>query len=188
MKSIFLLIAIVAGLAQARTPIDTLAVQRTDSGNVYVKIHAAYPREQLVYGRFTPDALPSGVATQLIDSAKGVGSVYAPIATAPTRYMLNMTAFASATTNWSYVLKVDTTTVLSATATGTKIQIRNLEIYADTLHNKLYMRRTVFADASTATVIDSAVFTRWHVPSRISWTINPTNPATLLGVSGSIEQ
>lgn len=188
MRFVLSILFVCASLVHARTPIDTIAMERSDSGSRYVKIHAAYPRDQTIYARFTPYALPSGVATELLDSSRGVGSVYAPVAVYPTRYLLNMTAFANSSINWSYTLKVDTTTLFSATATGATIQIRNLEIYADTARDKLYMRRTVIASTTISTVIDSADFSNWGVANHISWTLTPSGAATLLGVSGGVQR
>lgn len=188
MRFVLALLVLCTSLVHARTPIDTIAMERSDSGSRYVKIHAALPREQILYTRFTPYSMPANSATELVDSSRGVGTVYAPVAVSPTRYILNMTAFASASINWAYSLKVDTTTLFSATATGANIQIRDLEIYADTARDKLYMRRTVISGSATATVIDSAGFSGWGVANRISWKLTPSGAATLLGVLGGIQR
>lgn len=188
MKYFLLFLLAFVSLASARTPIDTVAWERSDSGSKYIKIHAELPREQTLYSRYTPTNMDSGVAIELLDSAAGRGTIYAPVATYPTRYVLCMTAFATSAVTWSYTLKVDTTTVFAATSSSAKLQIRDLEIYADTVTDKLYMRRTVIADASIATVLDSASFTRWGVVNKISWTVTPSNKAKLLGVRGAIQR
>jgi hypothetical protein len=47
MRFVLSLLVLCTSLVHARTPIDTIAMERSDSGSRYVKIHAAYPREQL---------------------------------------------------------------------------------------------------------------------------------------------
>jgi hypothetical protein len=171
----------------ARTPIDTLAVERSDSGSKYVRFHVPYLSEHTVYTRYTVENIPANVVTELIDSAKGRGSVYIPPMQVPSRYALDLAVFSNTNTTWNYTLKIDTLTVFTAQSNASKIQIRTLEVYASPARNKLYLRRTNRGDDGSVSAIDSATFGNWGQPHRIYWTIQPSNPATLLGVRGSLE-
>lgn len=69
MKYLLLFLLAFVSFASARTPIDTVAWERSDSGSKYIKIHAELPREQTLYSRYTPTNMDSGVAIELLDSA-----------------------------------------------------------------------------------------------------------------------
>jgi hypothetical protein len=43
------------------------------------------------------------------------------------------------------------------------------------------------SDDGAVSTIDSATFGNWGQQHRIYWTIQPSNPATILGVRGSME-
>ena len=187
MKLISITLVCLASLACARTPLDTIATERSDSGNKYVRIHMPTLNEQTVYTRYVVENIPGGVATDLIDSLKGYGSVRIPPMTVPSRYALDLAAFAPTNTTWSYSLKIDNTTVFTASSSASKIQIRTIEIYASPTRSKLYLRRTNRGDDGSASTVDSMSFSDWGQSHRIHWLITPSNSATLLGVRGAIE-
>lgn len=188
MKKLLTCVLLIASLVSARTVIDTVGIERSDSGSKYIKIHAAYPRTQTIYASYTPRDLPAGVATELIDSSEGIGSVYVPVATAPARYLLSMQAFAASAINWTYTLTVDTVQLFTATTTSSDAQIRDLALYADRTRNLLYLQRTIKHGVTTTVTTDSAAFSNWGVINRVSWKCTPSGDARLLGVSGGIEQ
>lgn len=181
------IITCLASLVLARTPIDTLATERSDSGNKYVKIHVPVLNEQTVYTRYTVENIPANTPTDLIDSLKGVGAVRIPPMLVPSRYALDLALFSQTNTTWAYSLKIDTVTVFTASSNASKIQIRTIEIYASPARNKLYLRRTNRGDDGSSSTVDSASFTAWGQSNRIHWLVTPSNPATLLGVRGAIE-
>lgn len=188
MRYFFTLLLVFACGAFARTPLDTLAWERSDSGAKYVKIHAQYPREQTLYTRFTPDSIPADTTVELIDSLRGSGTVVLPALTLPGRYLLQIAAFTHTNATWVYTLKLDTTTLFTGTYTSAKVQVRDLSVYADTLRKQLYITRITRNESSAITVIDSVGFTTFGLPHRVHWTLNVTAPARLLAVRGYIQQ
>lgn len=188
MRQILLFILAATACVVARTPIDTLAWERSDSGTKYVKVHGAYPREQTIYARFQPDSLPEDTAVELLDSIKGWGSVYLPAFLVPSKYRLDFSAFSEVNSNWVYTLKLDTTTLFTGTYTSSKVQVRELAVYADTTKKKLYITRTTRNEAASVTTVDSVDFTTFGQPHRVHWTLNVSNPARLLGLRGYIQQ
>lgn len=185
MKALLVLLACVS--VYARTPLDTVVTERSDSGNHYVKLHVPALREQTVYTRYTVESIPANTVTQLLDSAKGAGTVHIPPMTRPSRYALDLSLFSQSNTTWNYSLKLDTITLFTSSTSASKIQVRTLEIYASPARNKLYLRRTNRGDDGSVSTVDSTAFTSWGNYHRVYWTVNPSNPATILGVRGAIE-
>lgn len=188
MRYLFTILLVLACNTFARTPLDTLAWERSDSGAKYVKIHGAYPREQTLYTRFIPDSIPAGTTVELIDSLRGRGTVMLPALSMPGRYLLQVSAFTNTNASWVYTLKLDTTTLFTGTYTSSKVQVRDLVVYADTLRKRLYVARTTRNEASAITVVDSVGFTNFGLSHRVHWTLNVTAPARLLAVRGYIQQ
>lgn len=182
----FILIVLLCSMI-SRTPIDTLAIERSDSGNKYVQVRVPHINDQTVYTRYVVENIPANTVTDLIDSAKGSGSVYIPPMLIPSRYALDLAVFSHSNTVWEYTLKVDSLTLFTAQSTASKIQIRTIEIYASPQRNKLYLRRTNRGDDGSVSTIDSANVSNWGTYHRVYWTIKPNNPATLLGVRGTIQ-
>lgn len=190
MKYFLLFLLAFVSLASARTPIDTIAWERSDSGSKYVKIHVPdtnYFREYTVYTRFTPDSIPADTTFELIDSAKGIGSVNIPANPPHVRYLLDMAAFAGANATWVYRLHLDDDTLFTSTFTGVSSQVRNLYFYVDTTRSMIYLTK-ITRGATSQTAIDSASFTNFGVAHRVRWTLQVSEPARLLGVRGTIQK
>lgn len=187
MNQLLAVVLCLASLVTARTPLDTLAMERSDSGNKYVKIHVPVLSEQTLYTRYVVENIPANTPTELLDSLKGSGTVRIPPMLIPSRYALDLAVFAQTNTTWLYSLKIDTTTVFTASSSASKIQIRTIEIYASPARNKVYLRRTNRSDDGSPSTVDSASFSNWGQSHRIQWLVTPSNPATLLGVRGALE-
>jgi hypothetical protein len=188
MKHTLLILASLATCAFSRTPIDTLAIERSDSGSHYVPVHIPQPTETSLYVRLVPESIPEDTTIELVDTTKGRGTAWIPGYTVAAKYSLEFTGYSSVSSTWTYTLLLDADTLFSGTYSSAKTQAQNLSVFCDTTLQKLYIARTTRDEAASVTTIDSVAYPTFGNPHRVRWTLNVSNPARLLGVRGYIQK